>query len=51
MITFHHIHPTCHPPLQVVGVKWVPASGKPTETRAALSVLADGYYSVLRKVV
>ena len=35
---------------KVVGVKWVNSAGKTVETRAPLSVLADGYYSVLRKV-
>jgi 2-polyprenyl-6-methoxyphenol hydroxylase-like FAD-dependent oxidoreductase len=32
------------------GVKWVNSSGKTVESLAPLSVLCDGYYSVLRKV-
>lgn len=45
MIPFHQLS------LQVVGVKWVSTSGKPTETRAALFVLDDGYFSILNMVL
>jgi hypothetical protein len=35
---------------RIVGVKWVGTDGSANVSLAPLSVLSDGYYSVLRKV-